>query len=165
MYIYKYMSNLQTYIYSVHLQPPFAVQRPLQANPPPQTLRTIYTEGKFRRTGRRSHSLTHNTFGITSRHPPLCNNQGWLYHRTGPGPVTCAASPEQTPWTASPASSSPSSSYASGPPNPPWTERGSRGRTVITHGFTMSKKKRENVQREKNQTRPLPVNLNRFNFR
>lgn len=71
-------------------------------------------------TSRRSHNST-----ITSQHPPLYSNQGWKYHQTGPDPRTCVAIfPGQTLEKVSRDSSSPSSSYASGPRGPPWIGRG-----------------------------------------
>ena len=138
MYIYKYISNLQTYnlrvIYCTFMGIAVSVRlfflKFTPSLPPPDTLfqNTLYTQlkpggypHKFN-----THTLTHtlsHTLSITSRHPPLCNNQVWLYHQTGRGPVTCAACLERTPATGIPESSSPSSSYASGPPGPPWTEQ------------------------------------------
>lgn len=71
-------------------------------------------------TSKRSHNST-----ITSQHPPLYSNQGWKYHQTGPDPRTCVAIfPGQTLEKVSRDSSSPSSSYASGPRGPPWIGRG-----------------------------------------
>lgn len=55
---------------------------------------------------------------ITSLHPPLCNSQEWKYHRTGPGPGTCAVFLGRRLVTENPSLSSPSFSYASGPPGP-----------------------------------------------
>ncbi len=73
-------------------------------------------------TSKCSHNST-----ITSQHPPLYSNQGWKYHQTGPDPWTCVAIfPGQTLEKVSRDSSSPSSSYASGPRGPPWTEARTR---------------------------------------
>lgn len=92
----------------------------------------------------RTHTLTHTYSGvlphththtpkrtrnstITSQHPPLYSNQGWKYHQTGPDPRTCVEIfPGQTLEKVSRDSSSPSSSYASGPRGPPWTEARTR---------------------------------------
>lgn len=82
----------------------------------------------FRRTSTHTHTpkRTRNST-ITSQHPPLYSNQGWKYHQTGPDPRTCVEIfPGQTLEKVSRDSSSPSSSYASGPRGPPWTEARTR---------------------------------------
>lgn len=69
-----------------------------------------------------THARTH--VSITSQHPPLYSNQGWKYHQTGPDPRTFVEIyPGRTLETVNRESSFPSSSYASGPRGPPWTER------------------------------------------
>ena len=123
MYIYKYIFNLHTYIFedNIHFLGAAVVsgfscghiRQHTRKHAYGQTNKHTHTHAQRETetdTHIRMHTTTHkSTHTITSRHPPLCNNQGWMYHQTGPGPLTCAAFPEQTPGRGSPDTSSPSS--------------------------------------------------------
>lgn len=90
------------------------------------THKCVYTRAHAR-THAYMQTRTHVT--ITSQHPPLYSNQGWKYHQTGPDPRTCVEIyPGRTLETVNRESSFPSSSYASGPRGPPWTEPRTRER-------------------------------------
>lgn len=125
-YINKYIFHLHTIslVYYVHFNEAAGLSRSCGLEKYITHTQTHVLNHKVLHTHMLIHAHRHaHTLSITSRHLPQYNNQGRKYHQTGQGLETCAGIfPGQTLERVSPDSSSPFSSYASGPRGPPWTE-------------------------------------------